>query len=149
MGPSASTIGHLAGTVDDQNLDPACLKRGLAFLSAPIIPCCRPVSRTRSLSGRLPPTRSFLTSSNPILFRRAALSPDGQRLAAGLDNGDIVLWDLATQKPLQTLTTTLGCIFSMEFSPDGTHLAAAGSLEKPFCSGGGLIYIWDLAGGTI
>lgn len=78
----------------------------------------------------------------------ATLSPDGLRLAAGLDNGDIVIWDLATQKPLQTLSSTLNCISSIEFSPDGTRLAAGGSVEKPFCAGGGRVHIWDLAGGV-
>jgi WD40 repeat protein len=84
----------------------------------------------------------------------AALSPDGQRLAyaAGYAPATVIsVLDATTQHPLQALAKTLDCVYSIEFSPDGSRLAAAGSVSSANqpCNLGGQVYIWDLTGGTI
>lgn len=78
----------------------------------------------------------------------AAIRPDGLRLAAALANGRIALWDLTAREPLQTLSTTLACLFAIKFSPDGTQLAVGGARSEGDCEIGGWVYVWDLTVGT-
>jgi WD40 repeat protein len=82
-----------------------------------------------------------------------ALSPDGQRLAyaAGYPPATVIsVWDATTQKQ-QTLAKILDCVYSMEFSPDGSRLVAAGGgiAGTGDCNMGGEVYIWDLKGDTM
>ncbi len=54
-----------------------------------------------------------------------AFSPDGKQLAsASLDN-TIILWDVASRKPLATLKGLGGKVHGVAFSPDGKRLASA------------------------
>jgi Tol biopolymer transport system component len=52
-------------------------------------------------------------------------SPDGKRLATGC-YGLVTVWDLGTAKPEKVLTSVLGAVNDLRFSPDGTLLAVAG-----------------------
>lgn len=54
-----------------------------------------------------------------------AFHPDGQRLAVG-SYGRVVIWDLKQGKPSRVLTSVLGAVNDLRFSPDGTRLAVAG-----------------------
>jgi WD40 repeat protein len=104
---------------------------------------------TKALSDWTMPSRDPLWVTPGDLVADA-LSPDGQRLAytAGYPPAGVIsVWDATTQKPLQTLAKTLDCVYSIEFSPDGSRLAAAGTIGN--CGVGGFVYIWDLKGGTI
>ncbi|MBW3542704.1 MAG: WD40 repeat domain-containing protein [Planctomycetes bacterium] len=61
-----------------------------------------------------------------------AFSPDGATLAAGCNDGSVILWDVATGKQKRVLqrarrpsaTGWLGGVRSLSFSPDGSMLAA-------------------------
>ena len=60
----------------------------------------------------------------------AAFSPDGERLAATGDRGDIVIWDLASRAVVRTIEATPLASFSQSlvFTPDGRRLVSG---EQP------------------
>ncbi len=103
----------------------------------------------------MPETRRSLLQAafhNPRLttFLRAsvapvsavAFSPDGSRLATGDFDGSVVLWDVKTRRPLETLTSLLGdAVRSIAFSPDGKYLAVGGK--------GGAVVLRDLQTGAV
>lgn len=68
-----------------------------------------------------------------------ALSPDGRTLASGDAANVILLWDVATAKPLAQITGHTGGITSLGFSADGKMLAS-GSLD-------GTARLWEIASG--
>src|SRR6185369_5177648 len=54
-----------------------------------------------------------------------AFDPKGKWLATGA-YGRVTVWDLATARPLKVLTSVLGAVNDLRFSPDGSLLAVAG-----------------------
>ena len=64
-------------------------------------------------------------------------SPDGKILASGGLDNIIVLWDLASGKPLATLKGHANCVYSVAFAPDGKSLASGGLDDS--------IKVWDIA----
>jgi WD40 repeat protein len=68
-----------------------------------------------------------------------AISPDGKVAAAGFTTREIVLWNLATRKPIRTLRGHTGGVNSLAFSPDGRQLAS-GSQDNT-------IRLWEVASG--
>lgn len=68
-----------------------------------------------------------------------ALSPDGDRVAIGSEDGSIRLWQVSTGQPLLTLRAHDTFIFTLRFSPDGRTLVS-GSLD---CT----LKVWDVATG--
>ena len=68
-------------------------------------------------------------AGNPIteIFPPAlAVSPDGRRVAAGLQGGGVRLHDARTLRPLGDLPGTEGLATAVEFSPDGRTMAVTG-----------------------
>lgn len=68
----------------------------------------------------------------------AAFSPDGQRLATGIDH-DIIIWQIADGKSLKVLQGHTNWVVSVAFSPDGRMLAS-GSSDRT-------VRLWDLETG--
>jgi WD40 repeat protein len=68
-----------------------------------------------------------------------AFSPDGRLLAAGLDEGLLVVWDVATGTEQRRLPGHEGRVTSLAFAPDGARLVS-GSLDRT-------ARLWDLAAG--
>jgi WD40 repeat protein len=66
----------------------------------------------------------------------AAFSPDGKWVATSIQDR-VILWDLATSRPLHRLRAPIGYISQMAFSPDGKRLAAAGVATA----------VWDVVSG--
>jgi WD40 repeat protein len=67
-----------------------------------------------------------------------SFSPSGA-LAAGRDDGTVVLWDPSARRLGATLGGHSGSVTSVRFSPDGATLASAGS--------DGTVVLWDVATG--
>jgi WD40 repeat protein len=76
-------------------------------------------------------------------IRSVAFSPDGKTLISSSEDGSIILWDIATRKPIgQPLTGS-----DVAFSPDGKILASntcGKSDDKGNCIQGDIIF-WDVA----
>lgn len=68
-----------------------------------------------------------------------AASPDGRRLALGVRDGVIDLWDIARQKTTGALQGTTRRVASLEFSPDGAWLVSAGEF------GESTVRVWDVS----
>ncbi len=62
---------------------------------------------------------------------------DGNTLAVGLANGDIVLWDMSTQQQIARLDTPSRILWTLAFSPNG-QLLASGGVEDTTIS------LWDV-----
>lgn len=67
------------------------------------------------------------------------LSPDGALLAAGSDEGKVLLWDARTRLPRPALLGHDKAVYDVAFSSDGRLLASAGEDTK--------VIVWDLASG--
>jgi WD40 repeat protein len=65
-----------------------------------------------------------------------AFSPDGQVVAAGTHDANIVLYSVASGNPLAVLQAD-GDVHSVAFSPDGRTLVSG--------DGGGHVIVWDIA----
>jgi WD40 repeat protein len=68
-----------------------------------------------------------------------AFSPDGKTLAAGLESGEVRLFDVASGWQLATLSAHGGRVRWLGFHPDGRSLVVAGALTD------NAVFVWDLA----
>lgn len=76
------------------------------------------------LAGELPPV------DGPVSVYGSAFHPEGQVLAVGTANGEVVLWDLASlEQPRRVAVLDVGqvAVYSLAFSGDGMQLAAGTS----------------------
>ena len=56
---------------------------------------------------------------------RLAVSPDGRRLAVGMANGNVEVWDAVSWKSIGTNACGPGQVTALDFSPEGSALMAA------------------------
>jgi WD40 repeat protein len=71
-----------------------------------------------------PPIMTFDTAGRRMLS--VAVSPDGAMLAAGDQDGTVVVWQIEGARRLGTLTHDAGPVYGLAFSPISTQLVAAG-----------------------
>ena len=67
-----------------------------------------------------------------------AFSPDGKTLAAGLESGEVQLFDVANGWQVATLSGHGGRVRWLGFHPDGRSLVVAGPLTD------NAVFVWDL-----
>lgn len=89
-------------------------------------------------SGRVMAT----ISSPPVAVRSVAPSPDGKLIAAGLNSGDVILWDTNRGLPIRSLPAHVGSgewrgVHSLGFNAGGTSLLTSGQ--------DGRVLLWNLA----
>jgi WD40 repeat protein len=82
-------------------------------------------------------TRVIELSTGGHLASHVAVSPDGRRIASGMNDRTVRLWDAETGQVLDILRGHTDVARAVAFSPDGTELASA-SYDKT-------IRIWDLS----
>jgi WD40 repeat protein len=82
-------------------------------------------------------TRVFCARYKDWQLLSIALSPDGKTLAAGYDNGTVILWNIDTGAPMtEPLTGHTDWVRSLAFNPDGSTLASGSDDKK--------IILWDV-----
>lgn len=77
------------------------------------------------------------TLEGPAAITALAISPDGNLLAAGGDDGMIRLWDPQAGQLLQSWAGHEGSVEALAISPDGTFLVSGGADKT--------VRVWDLA----
>ncbi len=65
-----------------------------------------------------------------------AVSGDAKLVAAGYPDGDVVIWDFDTKKPVKTLREHTNSIRNVSFSKDGRYLVSCGEDKN--------VIVWDL-----
>ena len=88
-----------------------------------------------------PSTQDFIINGAKDAVYGVTLSPDNKILAGASSEKVIELWELSTNKKLQTLKGHKGRVYDVQFSPDGKRLVSA--------SDDGEVIIWEAATGKI
>jgi WD40 repeat protein/tRNA A-37 threonylcarbamoyl transferase component Bud32 len=98
--------------------------------------------------------RHRLTLQGPsTTVHSLAVSPDGLILVSGCGtdlkqkNGEARLWELATGRPLATLTGHSGPVNGAVFSPDGKTVATMSGTVRDRSNVSGEVKLWDTASG--
>jgi WD40 repeat protein len=78
-------------------------------------------------------------SAHRNITHNVKYSPDGQWIATGSADGDVMLWDAASQEPFATLKGHKSNIYQVGFTPDSQRLVSA-SYDK-------VVKIWDVPSG--
>ncbi len=76
---------------------------------------------------------------NQISARSLAISPDDKTFVTGLNNGVIILWDIATGEEIRRLAGHTDDVITLEFSADGQFLFSGSNDRR--------IRLWDIATG--
>ncbi|MGH2521863.1 MAG: hypothetical protein ACRDH2_05090, partial [Anaerolineales bacterium] len=92
----------------------------------------------RGLSRKIVPYGLPLPEQNVGVYS-VALSPDGQFLAWGADDGAVSVWDAREQRLEWSATQHRNTVFTVAFSPDGKTLASGGEDAS--------IILWSVADG--
>src|SRR5207248_11060834 len=71
----------------------------------------------------------------------AALSPDESKLAAGLRDGTVVVWEAASMREFSRVSGHPNAVFGAAFSADGRTLVTSSGI------GSSLLKFWDVATG--
>ena len=93
-----------------------------------------------------PPPPNRLADPNAVEIFDVAFSPNGKRLASTSGDREISIWDPLTGELVKKLAPPRYFANSIDFSPDGSHLAISGQDPNP--GGLGELRIYDVASGN-
>ncbi len=89
---------------------------------------------------RRAPDRTFTSDHGEIYA--LAVSPDGKRVAAGTDNGLVILWDVKANKLISVHGRQYGgWVTALNFTPDNRHIFSTGF--------NGVVHAWSTDDGTL
>lgn len=81
-------------------------------------------ARAGRVEANEPPSRRLAGVEEAVTF--VALSRDGSRIAAGVEDGSLRVWDASTVRPILALTEPGGLVVAIALNHDGTRVAASG-----------------------
>lgn len=123
----AQNVALVAGSQAALAVDDTDTALALAWQAVTLNPDSAIAQSQLSEAAYAPGTVRVL-SGNEDVVSRLALSPDDKTVAAGVDDGSVVLWDLATGhiqwKQQVTVPTPVRWVQDIAFSPDGEFVAA-------------------------
>jgi RNA polymerase sigma factor (sigma-70 family) len=88
-----------------------------------------------------PQAGGTIVARSTNMVQAVSLTADSNLLAAGSMDKKVRIWDLRTNKLLQTLEGIQGIVRSVRFSPDGKTVAAGAD--------DGVIYLWNVTTGKL
>lgn len=80
--------------------------------------------------------RLHVREAGTLRLSSVAVSPDGRLIAAGTEEGKVLIWDVSNQKPSDVLNGHAAAVLALGFSPDGKWLVS-GSVD-------GTARLWEL-----
>ena len=121
------------------------MTRAIAILASAVVLCTTapssfakpPATTAGALTqplGPQPRNRVLQEHTGSVLW--VAFAADGNTLASGSRDDRVIVWDVASGKPLHVLTQPSDDVYCVAYSPDGTLLAA--------CSADNRVYIWNV-----
>ncbi|MBS0201254.1 MAG: serine/threonine protein kinase [Planctomycetes bacterium] len=121
VGATFLTVGLMAGMfLANRNRTPV----------VPVDPTAKP-----ALKSSAEPVATLAASAGSVWS--VAFDKSGKNLAMAVEDGNVRLWDIASQSVSATLTAHRGMIYALRYSPNGELLATAGD--------DGLVKLWTLA----
>lgn len=112
-----SPVTSLAFTPDSRTIAVSC-QDGLRFLESGTGKTMQPDAASKTLG--------------------LAFSPDETVIALGKDDGSLVFWDVATRKPIATISAHSSWLRSIAFSPDGKTVVTGADADRE-------LNVWDVA----
>ncbi len=143
--PALLVVGYFAASAPPDR-EPAIATEEHVPASEPLPPVVPRMQPGPAARAALRPKAIFDSCKNGLLC--VALSKDEKTLAAGFEDGSIIVWDVASGKPQRVLTGHKFPVRSLAFLPHGKMLfSGAGELPRP--KAGGEVKLWDLATGKV
>lgn len=83
----------------------------------------------------------IISRNNSSEVRSAIISPDGEFLILGTQNGNIEIWDTSDWKKIRDLRGHRDSVTTLSMSPNNRHLVSGGE------TGDGRVIVWDILTG--